>query len=107
MSNPATQVPTAAIRSTGAGHPENESVTAIQAPHPHFAQVWRNAKIRSTTIRGDTDGRPIERVGKYKTVWQRRDDGRWRVIADTFNFDAPMPAGGERQRAAAAIKRLK
>ncbi len=41
------------------------------------------------------DGRPIERVGKYKTVWQRRDDGRWWVVADTFNFDAPMPASGQ------------
>jgi ketosteroid isomerase-like protein len=37
------------------------------------------------------DGRPLERVGKYKTIWRRGDDDRWRVVADTFNFDAPMP----------------
>ncbi len=37
-------------------------------------------------------GIPVSRVGKYKTTWRRADDGSWQVVADMFNFDAPMPA---------------
>ena len=37
------------------------------------------------------DGEPSTRTGKYVTLWERRDGGRWTVVGDTFNFDAPVP----------------
>jgi ketosteroid isomerase-like protein len=36
------------------------------------------------------NGEPITRVGKYVTPWERQEDGSWKVVADIFNFDAPM-----------------
>jgi ketosteroid isomerase-like protein len=43
----------------------------------------------------DADGEPLTRTGKYVTIWKRQDDGSWKVVADTFNFDAPMPGASE------------
>ncbi len=45
------------------------------------------------TVEGP-DGEPMRRVGKYQTTWRRRDDGRWWMVADMFNFDSPMPGPG-------------
>ena len=36
------------------------------------------------------DGKPVTRAGKYVTLWERSQGGSWQVVADTFNFDAPM-----------------
>jgi len=36
---------------------------------------------------GERDGRPTRAVGKYVTVWRKRADGRWSVVADIFNTD--------------------
>jgi len=36
------------------------------------------------------EGNPVSRLGTYKTSWARHDDGRWLVVADMFNFDAPI-----------------
>ena len=48
--------------------------------------------IGSITLTLDgPDGQPISRAGKYQTTWQRSDQGGWKVVADIFNFDAPMP----------------
>jgi ketosteroid isomerase-like protein len=41
------------------------------------------------TVAGE-DGTPATRVGTYLTIWDRQDDGTWKVAVDTFNFDAPM-----------------
>ena len=35
------------------------------------------------------DGTPITRNGKYTTVWKKQKDGKWKAVADMFNFDNP------------------
>ncbi|MBU1297688.1 MAG: nuclear transport factor 2 family protein [Bacteroidetes bacterium] len=34
-------------------------------------------------------GKPLERTGKYLTVWKKQNDGGWKVIADIGNQDTP------------------
>ena len=41
------------------------------------------------------DGAPVTRVGKYVTLWKRGEGGGWKVVGDTFNFDAPAPGQPE------------
>jgi ketosteroid isomerase-like protein len=36
------------------------------------------------------DGQPMNDNGKYVTVW-RKEAGAWKVVADIFNSDLPMP----------------
>jgi ketosteroid isomerase-like protein len=39
------------------------------------------------------DGQPdVNYTGKYVVVWRKRTDGSWRIAADIWNPDAPMPA---------------
>ena len=40
-----------------------------------------------------TEGGPVVVSGKYLTVWQRQDDGSWKVSADMFNDNGPPVAG--------------
>ena len=43
----------------------------------------------------DAEGNPVTRNGKYTTVWRKQEDGQWKVVADTPNFDSPAPTGGD------------
>ena len=43
----------------------------------------------------DGEGNPVTRKGKYTTVWRKQEDGQWKVVSDTFNFDSPAPTSGE------------
>lgn len=36
------------------------------------------------------DGEIVRRTGKYQSTWRRESDGHWQMVADMFNFDAPM-----------------
>lgn len=54
---------------------------------PELAEVaaagdmgWTVGSYRVTAI--GEDGQPIERTGRYVTVWQRQDDGSWKVALD-------------------------
>jgi uncharacterized protein (TIGR02246 family) len=38
------------------------------------------------------DGKPIADHGKYTTIWKKQTDGTWKVAADIFNSDVPLPA---------------
>jgi ketosteroid isomerase-like protein len=40
----------------------------------------------------DPAGKPVTDRGKYVTIWKKQADGSWKVIADIFNSDLPMPA---------------
>ncbi|MDI6780166.1 MAG: DUF4440 domain-containing protein [Bacteroidota bacterium] len=40
-------------------------------------------------------GKPLERTGKYLTVWKKQNDGGWKVIADIGNQDTPNRVGSE------------
>ncbi len=33
--------------------------------------------------------------GKFVEVWKKQADGNWKVVADIFNSDMPMPVPGE------------
>ena len=38
------------------------------------------------------EGVVVVGAGKFATNWRRDDQGEWKVVVDTFNFDAPPPA---------------
>ncbi|MGH7464934.1 MAG: YybH family protein, partial [Longimicrobiales bacterium] len=35
------------------------------------------------------DGQTMEDRGKYIEIWERQDDGQWRITRDIFNSDLP------------------
>lgn len=37
------------------------------------------------------DGKPVNDNGKYMTVWKKQADKSWKVAADMFNSDLPLP----------------
>jgi uncharacterized protein (TIGR02246 family) len=37
-------------------------------------------------------GKPQEDRGKLVEVWKKQADGKWKVVADIFNSDVPLPA---------------
>ena len=39
----------------------------------------------------DPAGKPLTDRGKYVTVWKKQADGSWKVVADIFNSDIPLP----------------
>lgn len=41
----------------------------------------------------DAAGKPATGVGKYLAVWRKQADGKWKVVADSFNPDAPAAPG--------------
>lgn len=43
----------------------------------------------------DAEGNPVTRNGKYTTVWRKRADGQWKVVADAPNFDSPATGQGQ------------
>ena len=43
----------------------------------------------------DDEGTPVTRSGKYTTVWRKQEDGQWKVVSDTPNFDSPAPTSGD------------
>ncbi len=42
----------------------------------------------------DAEGNSVTRNGKYTTVWRKQEDGQWKVVSDTFNFNSPVPTSG-------------
>ncbi len=43
----------------------------------------------------DAEGNSVTRNGKYTTVWRKQEDGQWKVVSDTFNFNSPVPTSGD------------
>ena len=37
------------------------------------------------------DGKPVEEPGKFVSIWRRGQDGKWRIVVDTYNTDVPPP----------------
>src|ERR1700719_3856342 len=44
------------------------------------------------TMSGPDDA-PVTDKGKDMSVWVKQSDGRWKMVADTFNSDIPLPSG--------------
>jgi len=40
----------------------------------------------------DPQGNPVTDKGKFVEVWKKQADGKWKVVADIFNSDVPLPA---------------
>ena len=38
------------------------------------------------------EGKPVTDRGKYVTVWKKQPDGTWKIVADIWNSDQPLPA---------------
>lgn len=45
----------------------------------------------------DAAGNPVTDRGKYVTVWEKEPDGKWKVVADIFNSNLPLPTAAPRQ----------
>jgi ketosteroid isomerase-like protein len=37
------------------------------------------------------NGASIQDTGKDMAVWKKQSDGTWKMVADTFNSDNPLP----------------
>jgi ketosteroid isomerase-like protein len=89
--------------------PKAEGAAAVQkfweglAAAPGFAVGWQPTKVDvsgdlgysigtySLTMNGP-DGKPASDTGKYMEVWKRQPDKSWKVVADMFSSDLPVPA---------------
>ncbi|MBI4548127.1 MAG: DUF4440 domain-containing protein [Ignavibacteriae bacterium] len=71
---------------------------------PGFSVKWQPTKVevsRSGDLgyslgtyemtMNDPKGIPMTDRGKYATVWKKQADGSWKVAADMFNSDLPLP----------------
>lgn len=65
------------------------------------AEVSRTADIGYTLGRyevtvNDAKGKPTTSRSKYVTLWRKQPDGKWKVVAGTWNSDEPAPAPPKR-----------
>ena len=76
---------------------------------PGFSVAWKATKVeaaRSADLAyvigtyelttNDARGKPVSDRGKYSEVWKKQADGNWKVIADMFNSDLPLPVVPEK-----------
>jgi uncharacterized protein (TIGR02246 family) len=42
---------------------------------------------------GAPNAAPVQDSGKDMAVWKKQSDGTWKIVADTFNSDLPLPSG--------------
>ena len=60
------------------------------------AEVSRSGELGYTLgtyelTMNDPGGRPVTDRGKYVTLWKKQPDDSWKVVADIFNSDLPLP----------------
>ena len=72
---------------------------------PGLAISWKTTKVevsKSSDIAyttgtyeltmNDASGKPVPDHGKYVEVWKKQSDGKWKVVADIWNSDLPLPS---------------
>jgi len=72
---------------------------------PGFSVKWKTGTVvvagsgdigysisTSEFTMNDATGAPMVDIGKGLTIWKKQADGSWKVAADMFNSDSPMPA---------------
>jgi len=42
---------------------------------------------------GAPNAAPVQDSGKDMAVWKKQSDRTWKIVADTFNSDLPLPSG--------------
>lgn len=53
---------------------------------------WAFERGRYTiTVSPRAGGEPMDDIGKYITVYQRQQDGSWKMARDIWNSDQPLP----------------
>jgi ketosteroid isomerase-like protein len=70
--------------------------------NPGFSLTWKVSDARVSPRGGlgysigtfelnleDSAGEAVNRTGKYLTVWEKQEDGQWKVVADTLTLDSP------------------
>ena len=60
------------------------------------AEVSRSGELGYTLgtyelTMNDPGGKPVTDRGKYLTLWKKQPDNTWKVEADIFNSDLPLP----------------
>src|SRR6266567_8148207 len=60
-------------------------------------EVAKSGDIAYTTgtyelTMNDASGKPVPDHGKYVEVWKKQSDGKWKVVADIWNSDLPLPS---------------
>jgi uncharacterized protein (TIGR02246 family) len=60
-------------------------------------EVARSGDIAYTTgtyelTMNDASGKLVPDHGKYVEVWKKQADGKWKVVADIWNSDLPLPS---------------
>jgi uncharacterized protein (TIGR02246 family) len=60
-------------------------------------EVAKSGDIAYTTgtyelTMNDASSKPINDHGKYVEVWKKQADGKWKVVADIWNSDLPLPS---------------
>jgi ketosteroid isomerase-like protein len=71
---------------------------------PGFAVKWQPTKVEAASSGdfgyslgtfelsvNDPKGMPMPDRGKYLAVWKKQPDGSWKVAAESFNSDLPLP----------------
>ncbi len=74
---------------------------------PGFSISWKATKVEAAQsgdlayssgtydmTLNDASGKPAPDHGKYLEIWKKQADGTWKVVADIWNSDLPMPASG-------------
>ena len=78
------------------------AIRAAWAPllAPALSVSWKLSKV-DVAISGDLAYgigtyviamKPADEIGKLIEVWKKQPDGKWKVVADTFNADQPPAA---------------
>ncbi len=86
------------------GHDAIRQVITSMMAMPGFALTWKASKadVSASGDLGytvgsyemsvsDSAGTPRSEKGKFITVWKKQPDGKWKVVQDIFNADAPPP----------------
>jgi ketosteroid isomerase-like protein len=81
-----------------------ESIRAIWAEltAPNVSISWQASKVEVaksgdlaystgsyTLDMQDPQGKLVSDKGKFMEVWKRQPDGKWKIVADTYNSDLP------------------
>jgi ketosteroid isomerase-like protein len=45
----------------------------------------------------DASGKPMPDHGKYLEVWKKQPEGDWKVVADIWNSDVPVPSATDKK----------
>jgi uncharacterized protein (TIGR02246 family) len=90
--NAETQQGRAAVRDNLASFPPLQSIN-FDRVHIDGSGDLAYVHGRYTMTFTTPDGQTMEDRGKYIEIWERQQDGQWRITRDIFNSDLPAQPG--------------